>query len=645
MTPEEIEKNPSKMVAIIDSAADGIIVINHHGTIEIFNKASEKLFGYQKKEVIGKNINILMPEPYRSKHDEYLAHYLKTGIKKVLATGGEFTGKRKDGTLFPIDLAISETRNGNQYTFTAIVRDVTTRFRTLSHAMNQSSAAIFLTNPSGIIEYTNHKFLQLTGYSSAEISGKHTRILKSGLTSPEVYKDLWKAITSGNVWMGDLCNKKKNGELYWISTSISPIKNQSGEIIYFSSIAEDITLRKHAEEELQKAKEAAESATIAKSEFLARMSHEIRTPMNAIIGMTELALDTELTEEQRRYLTTIKSSSDSLLMLINDILDLSKIESGFMEIDFIHFSPKKIIENIIETMKFRAVAKGITLTYAIENNCLPDILIGDPNRLRQILMNLIDNAIKFTEKGSVLLSIKPHTNHDCCSPGHVFEVHFMVSDTGIGISKTHQKNLFEKFSQADTSITRKYGGTGLGLSISKSLVEMMGGKIWIESEKDKGSCFHFTVPFHVPKNRENTKYFSSDPKKTPHFEKSHVKLLLVEDNTDNQYLAKTILEKAGYAVDIAANGKLAVEALQKIHYDLILMDIEMPELDGFSAAKEIRIREQNQGLTHIPIIALTAHALKGIREKCLEHGMDDCITKPMKKNTLLQIIHKWMILG
>jgi PAS domain S-box-containing protein len=439
-------------------------------------------------------------------------------------------------------------------------------------------------------------------------------------------------LKQGRILDYELQQRRKDGSTFWVSERARLISGPFGEHALEGTVI-DITRRKDMESKLQKeiverkrAEEAAMAASSAKSAFLATISHEIRTPMNGIIGMTNLVLDTYLTSHQRDDLTVVKSSAESLLLVINDVLDFSKIEAGKLQLENIAFALEDTLGDVVKLMKFRAQEKGLLLTYSIDP-ATPLVIAGDPGRLRQVLLNLIGNAIKFTDSGSV------YVHAELASEGtSEMVIHFKVIDTGIGVPTEKRERIFEAFTQAENSTTRRFGGTGLGLAISSRLVQLMGGKIWVEDGPyATGSTFHFTANFNAAAPRPAVEEVS------PSVSTSGVRILLAEDNPVNQIVATRILQRHGYHVSLARNGREAVDAVTTGSFQLVLMDLEMPLMDGVEATRTIRSVEA-ASVNRIPIIAMTANALTGDRERCLAAGMNGFIPKPVNPKELLRTI-------
>ena len=498
----------------------------------------------------------------------------------------------------------------------------------IAATLEATADGILVMRPDGAISHMNHHFSRMWDIPQELLAQGDDRtildFMESIVLDPVLYRR--RMVSDGDeVHAGDFDTiELKDGrflERYLVPLKISG--KFSGTVFSFR----DITERRQAEEELRRAKAEAESASRAKSDFLAVMSHEIRTPMNGILGMADLALATDLTPQQREYLDMVKSSADALLTIINDILDFSKIEAGKMELESIPFDLGSNLRDTVRLLDYRAEQKGLEMRLSIQPD-VPLRIVGDPGRLRQIVINLAGNAIKFTETGHVELKV------GLDAPGRL---HFSVSDTGIGIPKDKQASIFEAFTQADGSVTRKFGGTGLGLSIVTRLVAMMGGKLWVESEPGQGATFHFTANFTLPPQGE-AEASGTIPNSVGRREIGRsLHILLAEDNIINQKLAVTLLQKDGHRVSVANNGEEALNALALERFDLVLMDVQMPVLDGLEATARIRQDEQ-AGARHTPIIAMTANAMQGDRERCLEAGMDGYISKPLNPREMFLTI-------
>ena len=499
------------------------------------------------------------------------------------------------------------------------IKKTETAYNTLFKAIEKSNAIIEF-SPNGIIEYVNNSFLEITGYSRKELLGQQHEILLNE-NEKESNPLFWKSLNEGNFKSGRFKRKHKDGSIIWIQASYSPVMNAANEVIKVTKIAQNITLEIKAQLALEKAKSLADELNVQKDHFIANISHEIRTPINAVLGFTDLLLDEETDEKKLNYLKSVKTSGDNLLYLINDILDLSKIEAGIFQVDANSFNLHETIANVFSILMLKAQQKKLTMSKSIADN-VPKYVIGDRNRLTQILINLLGNSIKFTLEGKVNLNV--FLEDDAI-------LKFEVSDTGIGIPKNKLKSIFERFSQAQENTSRQFGGSGLGLNISKLLVEKQGGTISVKSILGRGSTFTFTLPFvHCSTIKEKTPInknkFTSN--------KTTVSVLMCEDNEMNQNLMKAVFLTTNHQLDIASNGNEGLQLLKEKEYDVILMDIQMPELDGYETAKIIR----NEYRMDIPIIAITAHSTVKERERCLALGMNDYISKPFKKEELLEKI-------
>ncbi|MDT4291831.1 PAS domain S-box protein [Methylomonas sp. MO1] len=482
---------------------------------------------------------------------------------------------------------------------------------------------------SGLIRMFNPAAEKLFGWSSAEIVGKNVSLLmpEPDASAHDSYIQHFLATHQAKI-LGierEVIAQRKDGSRFPANLAVGHGIISEGRHLFVGFIS-DISLQKQAEQELRLAKEAAEAAAKAKANFLANMSHEIRTPMNTVIGFAEVALqDQNLAGDTRGHIKTILSSGRHLLSVINDILDFSKIEAGKVELESVCFNLPFAVQEALQIMGLRAAEKGLRIDLAIEAG-LPTHFVGDPNRLRQVILNLVGNSVKFTDTGSIGVTITRAEG--------VEMLHFAISDTGIGMTPEQTEHIFESFSQADASTSRRFGGTGLGTTISKQIVEMMGGRIWVESQAGVGSVFHFTVHMPESANAENCLYDVSSVHNVAYFSPRRFKVLLAEDIEANATLARLRLEQQGHQVSWVKNGQEAVDAFQSGDYDLILMDLQMPVLDGIAATRQIRELEKPGG-SHIPILALTASVLSHERRESLDAGIDTIVGKPIDVDDLL----------
>jgi len=652
--------------AIFNSANFSSIATDAKGVIQIFNVGAERMLGYTAAEVMNKITPADISDPQeviaRAKAlsvelgtpitpgFEALVFKASRGIEDIY----ELTYIRKDGSRFGAVVSVTALRDaqGAIIGYLLIGTDNTARqqveaekkkldqrlrdqqFYTRS-LIESNIDAIMTTDPSGIITDVNKQMEALTGCTRDELIGAP---FKSFFTEPERAEAAIRLVLSEKkVTDYELTACARDGKRTVVSYNATTFYDRGRTLQGVFAAARDVTERKQVEAELKQAKAVAESASRTKSDFLASMSHEIRTPMNAIMGIADLLAKTPLSPQQDKYVQIFRRNGDNLLNLINDILDLSKVEASQLELEQTGFSLNDLLEKVTEMVAVRAHEKGLVLVSDIAPNVATN-LVGDPTRLRQVLLNLIGNAIKFTEAGEVSLRVTADGNAAVPTA-----LRFTITDTGVGIPEAKVNGVFERFTQADSSTTRRFGGSGLGLTISKRLVELMGGRIWVESIVGKGSVFSFALPFEVWAGTpvRATVAGQTDPESPL----PALHILLAEDSPDNCTITVAYLADTPYRVEIAETGATACEMFAAGHYDLVLMDRQMPVMDGLTATRAIRAWEQAHDRSPTPIIALTAAALKGDREQCLAAGCTAFLTKPIKQEVLLQAIREHSVVA
>lgn len=500
----------------------------------------------------------------------------------------------------------------------------------LRAAVEQSANIIVITDTQGRIEYVNPAFELATGYARSEAIGRNPSILSSGEQGAGFYGQLWNTIKSGRSWSGQFHNKRKDGSLFWEHATISPVIGPNGQIRSFIAVKQDITERIEMEHELLEARDRAEAANRAKSEFLAVMSHELRTPLNGVLGFAELLADSSLNEEQKEFVHTIRSSGNHLLQVVNDILDFSSIEEKGVSLHHSHVVVGLVAEGACDAVRNTAVEKGIDFHSDLDPST-PGIIWGDALRIRQILINLLGNAVKFTTAGSVKLKVSP------ADEGGRRFLDFAVEDTGAGIAPDILPRLFQPFTQADSTLRRRFEGTGLGLAISHRLAKAMGGEIRVVSEPGSGSTFTLRIPLEectLTEGAEPAEPPADIPRRPRPAADDRRTVLVVEDDAVSRMLAGKVLESCGYNAEFAADGLEAMAAFEPGKFFAILMDMQMPKMDGIAATRGIRAAEAEVGAPSVPIIALTANVMPGDRERCIEAGMDNFLTKPFRRDEL-----------
>ncbi|CCK76946.1 Sensor protein [Oleispira antarctica RB-8] len=613
-----------QLKATLDTAVDGIITIDRHGTVINVNQATERLLGWSETELIGSNVNILVPRPLRAKYEDFLANYILTGKARMTGNGQEVQALHKNGDEVDIRLGVGHVKIAKNDFFVAFIADIRQRLKMESalHENEEKLRSLISNIPGIAFRCMNDKdwsmiFISdavetISGYPAADFTLPNPKRSFAELYHPDDREKIYNTLLDKGSYSLEYRIIRRDGEIRWLMEYGTYIQEEKTEEVWLDGFIMDITERYKMVQQLRLAKDKAEQAASSRATFLANMSHEIRTPMNAIIGFSDILLDSELESEQLRHLKTINHSAKSLLHLLNDVLDSAKLDKGKLELEVRDFSLLQEVDAVISTLWLQAKSKGLALSTEVSPK-LEERYSGSPERIRQVLTNLVSNSIKFTQHGSVKVSVKP-TNTGC--------IEFLIEDTGIGMSTEQLKSVFDPFTQADASMSRRFGGTGLGTTISKQLVELMGGKISAKSELAKGSQFQFFIPLG-PANNDTVEQLKT-------VQLPPMTILIVDDIQQNIDLLTVLLSRDGHTLLTARDGQQAlIRMATESNIDLVLMDVQMPVMDGLTAASERRKVEQNKGLGHTPIIALTASVLEDDRMAAQAAGMDGFANKPI----------------
>ncbi|SBS32142.1 Sensory/regulatory protein RpfC [Marinomonas aquimarina] len=624
--------------AILDTATDAVITINAKGEIEGFNAAAQAIFGWQEPEITGQSVAALFPDQDDDDYDGFLVEYFEKPQHSIVGLNRELMARCKSGRTFPIELGIGRINLPNgDLLYVGFASDISER-KEMEERISKSEERLssLIRNIPGVSFrcllddnwtplFLSEAIEKLNGYPAEEyLEG---RLSFGSWLHPEdqerVIAFFEEAIGKQDKYELEYRVTHKNGQIIWVLESGTIVYDAQGNAKWLDGVMLDITARKNMEEELRDAKSKAEYAAEAKASFLANMSHEIRTPMNSIIGFSSILLDASLPADTRRHLQTINQSAQSLLHLLNDILDSAKLDKNKLDLELVPFRLNSCVDTVISTLWLQAKNKGLSLEFEISDE-LPNVVNGAEDRIRQILMNLVGNGIKFTEQGSVSLQVLPISERPDW-------VRFKVQDSGIGIAEDRINSIFEAFTQADASMSRRFGGTGLGTTISKQLVELMGGEIYLESQLGEGSCFYFDIP--LPASDAELVIDTQQMLKLP-----PLRILVADDIEENLTLLQILLGKQGHTILLANDGVEAVEQFKTLYPDVVLMDIQMPRLDGLGACQAIREYEQSSGLQTTPVIALTASVLLEDRLQAQEAGMSGFANKPVDLPALSQEI-------
>ncbi|WP_339916327.1 PAS domain S-box protein [Yeosuana marina] len=636
---EKVVKSERLNESIVKTAVDAIITIEEDGSIRSWNEAAQRIFGYHSNEIVNKSILQIFPNKYiNTKVEIDVKRLVKIWLRNKIGQITELSAIRKDGTEFLVEMSASSWESNNQFFITGIFRDITERKQTdfnlqkLSYALNTTKEVVFMTDTDGVFTYINPQFTKMYGYEPHEVIGLKTPRIIHNPKNKRDFNLFWKKLLNKeNIASSQYTNIKKDGTIINIEGSADPIINEEGEIIGFLGVHRDITERLKVLDHLKEALAKSKESDRLKSEFLATMSHELRTPLNSIIGLSSLIDESTPKEDVLEFNKIINSSGDHLLDIVEDLFDISLIESGQIEVVKRQVNLQSVlleVDRLMKTEQDKLDKNHLELNLIVPKEYKNISISTDAIKLKRILKNLLKNALKFTEEGYINYGYNIYQVDDKTM------VKFFIEDTGIGIHKDHQQLIFEVFRQADGSFGRKHEGMGVGLSTAKKLIILLGGSIWVDSLEGNGSSFFFTIPFEQENSLiELNSKLENDNKNT------QLKTILIVEDDDSSYeFIKSVLELKNINYKRAENGKIAVEYCNNnSDIDLVLMDINMPVMNGYEASKQIKSVNPK-----LPIIAQSAYAIFGDKEKALQAGCDDYITKPIVMEDLLTLIYKFL---